>query len=79
MSLTKLTAAVLLCAFILPTLPAEAATKVRVTRAATRIEVYPQERSLLDWHRRCTDWYALERRASGTVLTPQMRCWWTRR
>ena len=26
----------------------------------------------------CADWYALEYRASGTVLTPQMRCRWVR-
>ncbi len=26
--------------------------------------------------RRCTDWFALEPRPSGTVLTPHMRCWW---
>ncbi len=28
--------------------------------------------------RRCVDWYALENRASGRVVTPQMRCWWAR-
>jgi hypothetical protein len=26
--------------------------------------------------RQCVDWYALENRPSGTVITPQMRCWW---
>ena len=78
MSLTKFAAAALMCAIIVPALPADAATKLRVTRAATRIEVYPADRSLLAWHRRCIDWYALERRPSGTVLTPQMRCRWTR-
>jgi hypothetical protein len=26
--------------------------------------------------RRCVDWYAIENRLSGTVITPQMRCWW---
>jgi hypothetical protein len=26
--------------------------------------------------RRCVDWYAMEYRPSGTVITPQMRCWW---
>jgi hypothetical protein len=26
--------------------------------------------------RRCTGGYALEHRPSGTVLTPQERCWW---
>ncbi len=26
--------------------------------------------------RRCVDGYVLERRPSGTVLTPRMSCWW---
>lgn len=42
--------------------------------ARTRIEVNP--RPLL--YRRCTDWYELQHRPSGTVLFPQMRCWWVR-
>ena len=29
-------------------------------------------------HRRCVDWYELQYRPSGTVLYPQMRCWWVR-
>ena len=28
--------------------------------------------------RQCVDWYQLEYRPSGTVLTPQMRCRWVR-
>jgi hypothetical protein len=39
-----------------------------------RIEINP--RPLL--YRRCTDWYELQNRPSGTVLYPQMRCWWVR-
>jgi hypothetical protein len=39
-----------------------------------RIEINP--RPLL--YRRCVDWYALQNRPSGTVLYPQMRCWWVR-
>ena len=27
-------------------------------------------------YRQCVDWYAVEHRPSGTVITPQMRCWW---
>jgi hypothetical protein len=38
------------------------------------IEIHP--RPLL--YRRCTDWYELQNRPSGTVLYPQMRCWWVR-
>jgi hypothetical protein len=43
------------------------------TRAG-RIEIRP--RPLL--YRRCVDWYELQHRPSGTVLYPQMRCWWVR-
>ena len=43
-------------------------------RAHPRIEIYP--RQLL--YRRCTDWYELQPRPSGTVLYPRMRCWWVR-
>jgi hypothetical protein len=39
-----------------------------------RIEITP--RPLL--YRRCIDWYELQYRPSGTVLYPQMRCWWVR-
>jgi hypothetical protein len=39
-----------------------------------RIEINP--RPLL--YRRCVDWYELQYRPNGTVLYPQMRCWWVR-
>jgi hypothetical protein len=42
--------------------------------ARPRIEIAP--RPLL--YRRCVDWYELQNRPSGTVLYPQMRCWWVR-
>jgi hypothetical protein len=42
--------------------------------ARRRITITP--RPLL--YRRCTDWYELQNRPSGTVLYPQMRCWWVR-
>jgi hypothetical protein len=29
-------------------------------------------------YRHCVDWYELQHRPSGTVLYPQMRCWWVR-
>jgi hypothetical protein len=44
------------------------------TPARRRIEIRP--RPLL--YRRCVDWYELQHRPSGTVLYPQMRCWWVR-
>jgi hypothetical protein len=43
-------------------------------RPRPRIEINP--RPLL--YRRCVDWYELQDRPSGTVLYPQMRCWWVR-
>jgi hypothetical protein len=39
-----------------------------------RIDIYPGR--LL--YRRCVDWYELQHRPSGTVLYPQMHCWWVR-
>jgi hypothetical protein len=42
--------------------------------ARRRIEIYPGR--LL--YRRCVDWYELQHRPSGTVLFPQMHCWWVR-
>jgi hypothetical protein len=39
-----------------------------------RIEINPGR--LL--YRRCVDWYELQNRPSGTVLYPQMHCWWVR-
>jgi hypothetical protein len=42
--------------------------------ARPRIEINPAP--LL--YRRCVDWYELQYRPSGTVLYPQMRCWWVR-
>lgn len=44
------------------------------TRGRTRILINPPR--LL--YRRCVDWYELQYRPSGTVLYPQMRCWWVR-
>jgi len=43
-------------------------------RVRRHIEITP--RPLL--YRRCTDWYELQYRPSGTVLFPQKRCWWVR-
>jgi hypothetical protein len=49
-------------------------TSLTLPRTHPRIEIYP--RQLL--YRRCTDWYQLQPRPSGTVLYPRMRCWWVR-
>ena len=59
------------------TMPSDlsAQQQVRYRRARTRIDVYPSNRL----YRQCTDWYATERRPSGDVIVPHMRCWWARR
>jgi hypothetical protein len=49
-------------------------------RARTRIEVRPTRRSTYPGPnsvRQCVAWLQPEHRPSGTVITPQMRCWWT--
>lgn len=40
-----------------------------------RIEVNPSPRLL---YRRCTSWYEIQYRPSGTVLYPAKHCWWVR-
>ena len=42
--------------------------------APPRVEVNP--RRLL--YRRCTSWYVVQYRPSGTVLFPEKHCWWVR-
>jgi hypothetical protein len=47
----------------------------RLRRAPPRFTVHPYSRL----YRQCVDWYAVEARASGPTVVPQMRCWWVRR
>ena len=47
----------------------------RRRRAPTRVLVVPLSR----YYRQCVDWYALEHRPSGDVITPQTRCRWVAR
>jgi hypothetical protein len=55
--------------------------ETRKPRAPTRIRVYDAGAIRLGPNavRSCTDWYAEERRPSGTVIVPHMRCRWVRR
>jgi hypothetical protein len=78
------TAANASCAFAAPgasaaeirSMPAtEFSAQRRIRHVATRIEVYPNTRRV----RRCVDWYAVEPRPSGDVITPHVRCWWAAR
>ena len=50
------------------------AASLRPRHVRGRIIIHPAR--LL--YRRCVDWYELQDRPSGTVLYPQMRCWWVR-
>ena len=46
-------------------------------RSRPRITVYPRHRYLgPNAKRYCRFWLAKEYRVSGTVITPQQRCWW---
>jgi hypothetical protein len=85
MSLKPLVALVALAALSMPVVTPEAFAQTQVAQpgasagpaarvAQRRIEINP--RPLL--YRRCIDWYELQHRPSGTVLYPQMRCWWVR-
>jgi hypothetical protein len=50
----------------------EVSAQARKPRARTQIRVYPNRNAV----RQCVDWYAEERRPSGTVIVPHMRCRW---
>jgi hypothetical protein len=43
-------------------------------RGHPRIEVNPRA----PVYRRCTAWYVVQHRPSGTVLFPEKHCWWQR-
>jgi hypothetical protein len=49
--------------------------RLRPVRTRARIVVTPSPRV----YRRCLDWYAVERRATGDTVVPNMRCWWAYR
>jgi len=60
--------------------PSKTAAPARKLQARTRIEVYRAPAALPPTAvRHCVAWYAEERRPSGAVITPRMRCWWARR
>jgi hypothetical protein len=65
--------------FAMPITPLSAQTAssdIRLhRRPPLRLEVRPQPR----YRRQCTDWYAIEHRITGDVITPQYRCQWVLR
>jgi hypothetical protein len=63
------------------TAPAQAQSRLddyqaaRPPRAPSRIIVTPSRKLV----RECVDWYAIEHRVAGTVVTPQQSCRWAYR
>lgn len=51
-------------------------TQVRPIRATTRVYIYPRSQPGPNSRRICNAWMVQEYRPSGTVITPQMRCYW---
>ena len=56
----------------------ERSAQTRKQRPNTRIRVYRAPAAYPGRYavRQCVDWYAEERRPSGTVVVPHMRCRW---
>lgn len=72
-------AGVLLAGSLVPAAAQESDRTTHQLAAQRRpqITVHPRHRRLSPTAtRRCTAWLAKEFRPSGTVITPQMRCWW---
>ena len=84
MSLKALIAITVLAALpLLATVPHTAAQTVSSPLAQPSTPTSPPRRRITIYpgqllYRRCTDWYELQNRPSGTVLYPQMQCWWVR-
>jgi hypothetical protein len=56
---------------------AGASTRELAAQRRPRITIYPRHRYLgPNAKRYCQFWLAKEYRVSGTVITPQQRCWW---
>ena len=68
-------AAVVECDFVAAQSRRDDGTARARQRPPARITVTPNRRLV----RECEAWYATEHRLAGTVVTPQMRCWWTYR
>ena len=72
-------AAVLLAGQLPPAAAQDAGGTTRELTAQRRpqITIHPRHQRLSpNATRHCTSWLAKEYRPSGTVITPQMRCWW---
>ncbi|MDR3420357.1 MAG: hypothetical protein P4L80_03800 [Xanthobacteraceae bacterium] len=75
MSLKRLIAGLATLLVVGAALPAAAQNPApRPPGSRPRIEINP--RPLL--YRRCTSWYVIQYRPSGTVLFPEKHCWWVR-
>jgi hypothetical protein len=70
-------AAGLLCGLARPAAAERTYAREDVVRSPPRIVIHPRHRYLPPTAKRhCVSWLAKEYRPSGTVITPQMRCWW---
>lgn len=47
-----------------------------VVQSRPHITIRPRRQLSPNAKRHCTAWLRVEHRPSGTVLTPQKRCWW---
>ena len=72
-----LLASALLCGLAGPAAAERDATRELTAQARPRIVIHPRHYYPgPNAKRHCVSWLAKEYRASGTVITPQMRCWW---
>lgn len=53
-------------------------SRAQVAQSRTSVTVFPRSGRRLhpNAKRHCEAWLREEHRPSGTVVTPQMRCWW---
>ena len=70
-------AGILLCGVVGPAAAEQSASREYAARSPPRIVIHPR-RSYPgpNAKRYCRSWLVQEYRASGPVITPQMRCWW---
>jgi hypothetical protein len=70
-------AGALLCGNAAPAAAEQSATRDLAAQSRPRIVVHPRHSYPgRNAKRHCRFWLAKEYRVSGTVITPQMRCWW---
>jgi len=56
--------------------PQDGVAETRPIRTSTRVYIYPRTHPGPNSRRICNSWLVQEHRPSGTVIVPQMRCYW---